>query len=112
MRKYRWLAVILLVVIVYLAGPHPDKPKYSPALPVAPSDATDLEQYVAAMDRAHQIKPDNEARIVWFDSLRRPTEYAIVYLHGFSASQFEGAPTHEHIARQFGANLYLARLAE
>ena len=35
-----------------------------------------------------------------------------MYLHGFSASQEEGAPVHKAIAKKFGCNLYLARLAE
>ncbi len=46
------------------------------------------------------------------DSLKHRTEYAIVYLHGFLASQGEGAPMHRDIARKFGCNLYLSRLAE
>jgi len=33
-------------------------------------------------------------------------------LHGFSASQEEGNPVHQNIAKQFGCNLYLARLSE
>jgi esterase/lipase len=60
----------------------------------------------------HRIKPNNEAKIVWADSTHQTTEYAIVYLHGFSASQMEGAPVHENIAKTFHCNLYLARLAE
>lgn len=40
------------------------------------------------------------------------TDYSIVYLHGFSASQEEGAPIHTNIAKEFGCNLYLSRLAE
>jgi esterase/lipase len=35
-----------------------------------------------------------------------------VYLHGFSASQEEGNPVHRNIAKQFGCNMYLARLSE
>jgi pimeloyl-ACP methyl ester carboxylesterase len=34
----------------------------------------------------------------------------MVYLHGFGASQGEGAPTHRRLARAFGCNLFLARL--
>ncbi|MFZ8461094.1 alpha/beta hydrolase, partial [Staphylococcus aureus] len=61
----------------------------------------------------HKIKENNEARIVWAnDTLKQKTNYAIVYLHGFSASQEEGNPVHRNIAKQFGCNLYLARLAE
>jgi esterase/lipase len=77
-----------------------------------PSGPDQLEAYVHQRETAHKLKPDNEARIVWADSTRRKTEYAIVYLHGFSASQFEGSPTHTNLAKKFGCNLYLARLAE
>ncbi len=61
----------------------------------------------------HQLKPDNEARIIWYnDSTKEKTEYAVVYLHGFSASQEEGNPVHYQFAKTFGCNLYLSRLAE
>ena len=45
------------------------------------------------------------------DSVHTKTPYAIVYLHGFSASQEEGNPVHRNLAKQFGANLYLSRLS-
>ncbi|MCB0644885.1 MAG: alpha/beta hydrolase, partial [Phaeodactylibacter sp.] len=54
---------------------------------------------------------NNEARIIWADSIRK-TPYSVVYLHGFSASQMEGDPLHRDFAKRYGANLYLARLAE
>ncbi|MEP7319160.1 MAG: alpha/beta fold hydrolase, partial [Panacibacter sp.] len=61
----------------------------------------------------HKLKPNNQARIIWAnDSLKQKTEYAIVYLHGYSASQEEGKPIHTNIAKEFGCNLYLTRLAE
>ncbi len=44
--------------------------------------------------------------------LKNKTEYSLVYLHGFSASQAEGDPVHRNIAKLFGCNLYLSRLAE
>ncbi|MEJ7586092.1 MAG: alpha/beta fold hydrolase [Ferruginibacter sp.] len=72
-----------------------------------------METFVAANEGAHRLRPDNEARIVWVsDSLKQKTSYALVYLHGFSASQKEGDPVHRNIAKRFGCNLYLARLAE
>jgi len=110
----KWLiAVPLILVIAYLAGPSPSKPVYEIAMPVIPSDVKALESYVKNNEAKHKLKPDNEARIIWAnDSTKDKTEYAIVYLHGFSASQFEGAPLHTNIAKMFGCNLYLARLAE
>jgi pimeloyl-ACP methyl ester carboxylesterase len=103
---------IILLVAVYFLGPTPHKNKWSPALPAVPQDPEGLEQFVAANEARHQLKPDNEARIVWFDSTKRKTEYSVVYLHGFSASQAEGDPVHIDFARKFGCNLYLSRLAD
>ena len=108
----KWLLIFLCVIlVVYFAGPSPKKPAYSNALPVVPS-IDSLEAYIDSSERKHTLKRDNQARIVWVDSSRTATEYAIVYLHGFSASQGEGDPVHRHIASTFGCNLYLSRLAE
>ena len=113
-RLLKWLVIILLVfAVVYFLGPNPSTPVYSNTLPDVPTEAIALEKYIAANEAQHKIKPENEARIIWHnDSDKQKTEYAIVYLHGFSASQEEGAPVHKAIAKKFGCNLYLARLAE
>jgi esterase/lipase len=114
MRKLRRVLIVLLTLVtLYLAGPAPDTPKYSKEIPVVPANANALVQYISAKEAQHKLKPDNEARIVWAnDSLKNKTEYSIVYLHGFSASQGEGNPLHRNIAKEFGCNLYLSRLAE
>ena len=107
-----FIITIVVLVIVYLSGPHPETPVYSTTLPTVPSNTLMLENYIRQNEAQHTIKPNNEARIVWFDSGKTKTEYSIVYLHGFSASQEEGAPLHINIAKEFGCNLYLSRLAE
>ncbi len=112
MKFLKWLAIILLVlIVVYFLGPRPASPHYSNDLPAVPSDYNALQNYITANEARHKLKPDNEARIVWFnDTLQEKTEYAIVYLHGFSASQEEGDPVHKDFAKKFGCNLYLSRL--
>lgn len=114
MRFLKWLGIIVIVlIIIYFLGPQPSTPKYKNYLPAIPSEAQQLEKYIADNEAKHKIKPDNEARIVWYnDSLKEKTEYAVVYLHGFSSSQEEGNPIHREFAKKFGCNLYLARLAE
>ncbi len=113
MRKKWWLLIPVLLFILYLLGPSPSTPKYPAEMPVVPATPAALEAYIRENEAHHKLKPDNEARIVWFnDSAKTPTEYAIVYLHGFSASQGEGDPLHRDIARRYGCNLYLSRLAE
>jgi esterase/lipase len=106
------LGIVLVLVVVYLVGPHPSKPIYDPALPTVPTTAAALEQYISQEEAKHQVKKDNEAKIIWADSTKKKTPYAIVYLHGFSASWMEGDPAHRNIAKTFGCNLYLARLSE
>jgi esterase/lipase len=71
-----------------------------------------LDAYITSMEAPYKIKNNNQAKIIWADSSKTQTDYAIVYLHGFSASQMEGDPVHQNIAKQFHCNLYLARLAE
>ncbi|MBS1640021.1 MAG: alpha/beta fold hydrolase [Bacteroidetes bacterium] len=113
----RWVkkivAIVSILLIIYLLGPKPQTPIYNINLPIVPDNSAALINYIQATESAHKIKPDNEARIIWNnDSLKQKTEYAIVYLHGFSASQEEGNPVHKNIAKQFGCNLYLARLSQ
>lgn len=113
LKKKWWLITLLVIVIVYLMGPKPADPLYLASMPIVPATADSLRQFVADGEAQHKVKPDNEARIIWAnDSTRNKTPYAMVYLHGFSASQGEGDPVHKDIARQFGCNLYLSRLAE
>jgi pimeloyl-ACP methyl ester carboxylesterase len=112
--RTKWLIIVpLIFIILYLVGPSPGRPVYSTNMPVVPDSLAALERNVQQNESVHHLKPDNEARIVWAnDSMPKITNYSIVYLHGFSASQEEGAPVHRNIAREFGCNLYLSRLAE
>ena len=105
-------AIPVLLVIIYFAGSTPSKPEWSTTMPVVPQEPEALEQYVSTQESKHKIKPDNEARIIWVDSTKKKTEYSVIYLHGFSASQEEGAPVHIDFAKKFGCNLYLARMAD
>ena len=114
MRKGRWVILILLLLLIgYMLGPTPDSSKYVTDLPIVPADASNLSQFISNKEAVHNIKPDNHARVVWAnDSTKQKTDYSIVYLHGFSASQAEGEPAHRNIAKKFRCNLYLSRLAE
>ena len=112
MKKKWWLLIPLLLIVIYFLGPRPKDPVYSIVMPEVPAGTAQLEKYIRDEEATHHLKPDNEARIVWADSARRKTAYAIVYLHGFSASQGEGDPTDLDIAKKYGCNLFLSRLAE
>jgi pimeloyl-ACP methyl ester carboxylesterase len=103
---------VILLAGAYFLGPSPDAPKYSLTFPTVPEQSDGLEKFISDKESAHKLKPDNQARIVWNDSSKSKTEFSIVYLHGFSASQMEGDPVHKKLAKTFGCNLYLARLSD
>lgn len=97
----------------YLFGPVPFDGKLDGQLPAVSTDLAALESEINSAEQSNpMIKPDNEARIIWADSAYQKTPYSIVYLHGFGASQAEGAPVHTQLAQKYGCNLYLSRLTE
>lgn len=103
---------IIILLGLYFVGPAPDAAHYNLEMPSVPQSADQLVEYVQTKEQQHKLKPDNEARIIWFDSSKNKTPYSIVYLHGFSASQKEGDPIHLQLAKTFGCNLYLSRLSD
>jgi esterase/lipase len=104
--------VILLAIVVYVLGPKPEKAEMSMDLPSISGSIGNIENYIKRNDAGLQIKPDNETRIIWAnDSVKERTDYCVLYLHGFSASWYEGYPAHEKFAKKFGFNLYIPRLA-
>ncbi len=106
------LSVPVILAVIYFAGPKYNVPAFNKKLPEITLTGDSLENYVNLHEsEIKNIKYDNEARIVWAnDSLKNKTPYAIVYLHGFSASQGEGIPVHTDFAKRYGCNLYLSRL--
>ncbi len=106
------LALTAALALVYLLGPQPASPNLDTSIPPVSDELAELAQQVADAERSiPDLKPDNEARIIWADSTRSRTPYSVVYLHGFSASWAEGEPLHREFARRYGCNLYLSRLA-
>lgn len=109
----RYLLILLLILVAgYLLGPKPPKPELDKNLPSLPVSARILESYIEEREAKINVRPDNESRIFWAaDSLKERTDYCLLYLHGFSASWYEGYPANVEFAKHFGMNTYLPRLA-
>ncbi len=104
--------VVVVALLVAVLGPRVVPAVHPAALPSVPRHPAALQRWVDVREAAVAgLRPGSRARIVWADP-RNPgrTECALVYLHGFSASQGEGAPTHQRLAQAFGCNLYLPRM--
>jgi esterase/lipase len=48
---------------------------------------------------------------VWANTNHQKTPWAVVYVHGFSASRMETAPVADLVAKELGANLFYTRLS-
>ncbi len=112
-----WLRLVsgllLLVAVAYWLGPRNDTgPFMQSARPLPPQDITALGDWIATSESAYtDIKPGNAKGIVWAGPQGQRTPWAVVYLHGFSASRLETAPMAETVAAQLGANLFYTRLS-
>ena len=108
------LVVLILLIGAYFVGPKPETPVLTPSASWTdiPDSVSQIDAYIAAKESKTILKPGNEARVIWADS-SQPTKTKIVfmYVHGFSASPMEGDPLHREVAKKFGANLLLARVA-
>lgn len=100
----------LLLVIAALWALTPAKLESAATEVVVPQD---IEGWLVEGERQaasrHGLVPETERRIRWF-ARREPTRYAVVYLHGFSATRQETAPLAEYVAVALGANLFETRL--
>lgn len=106
--KKRYLIPIAFLGALFF-GPKADFESVNGTVEAITMPLAELEQFIAAKEATvKNLKPDNQSRIIWADSVRK-TEYAVVYLHGFSASIWEGDAIHTEFAKRYGANLYLAR---
>lgn len=94
-----------------MSGDRPNFANVSHELPPFEIGINNLESYIQEHDqKIVDIKPGNECQIVWAGETGQQTEYAMLYLHGFSASHEEGNPLHRSLAEEYGCNLYLPRL--
>ena len=104
--------VLVILFLVVMLGPDQSFDSINPDIETLDIPLEEIEEYVAAAERKVQgIKEDNHSRIIWADSVRK-TDYAIVYLHGFSASPMESYPLHMDLAKRYGCNIYLPRLSQ
>jgi alpha-beta hydrolase superfamily lysophospholipase len=113
MKLKRYLLILILILIItYLSGPKPPRPELNKNLPSLPASISNVGSFLVKQESEYRVREDNESRIIWAnDSIKERTGYCLLYLHGFSASWYEGYPVHIAFAKHFGFNAYLPRLA-
>lgn len=116
-RWKRWGAALLVVAavlsVVVLSGP---RYRFGPEIPAArtlpPQDIGSIDSWLKSSEAAFtDIRPGNAKGIIWSGATGQRTPWAIVYLHGFSASRMETAPLTDEVAKALGANVFYTRLS-
>ena len=108
---YIALAIVVSLSIAFMLGPKPTEPHINPNPTSVSIPLDSLDGWLAYRESGFKtLKPKNEARIEWYNDSVTVTEYAVVYLHGFTASGEEGNPVHRAFAKRYGCNMYLPRL--
>ncbi len=100
------LISIVLVLMIIMAGP---RVRIDQSIqPVNLPDNLD-KHLIDQESRFTDIVPGTEKKIIWSSAPGVRTEYALVYIHGFSATRQETAPLSELVARKLDANLFYTR---
>ncbi|MDX5595134.1 alpha/beta hydrolase [Pseudovibrio sp. SPO723] len=72
----------------------------------------DIDAYLAEEEsKFNDMREGLEKQVIWANpETKEKTEYAVVYIHGFSASKEEIRPVPDRVADTLRANLYYTRL--
>ena len=70
-----------------------------------------IDDYLARSEQQFSdIVDGTQKKVRWYQEQSKKTEYAIIYLHGFSASSQEISPTTETLSDKLKANAFYTRL--
>ncbi len=105
-----WIAVIFWLILVFLFfGPKETIDKSLSFEDIKLGD--DLDAYLKRVEAQFtDIKEGQQKQIIWAGKKGAKTEYAVVYMHGFSASLQEIRPVPDEVAKSLGANLFFQRM--
>jgi len=115
MRSFgKWLGRLLLLVV--LAGAalwfSPRDSRIAPPVFDAAALPDDLDGWLATREGVFDdLTPGVAKRILWAGTAGERTPFAVVYVHGFSATSEETRPVPDLVAQSLGANLHFTRLA-
>ena len=104
------VSVLLLVTAFYYSGPTSAPPHYDVSFPAVHTPLELINDSLLNYDRHLNAEPCALSSVVWQDG-ERESEYVVLYLHGFSATQHEGDSVRFWIAERLKANAYYPRIA-
>lgn len=114
--RLRWLlgrllaTVLLLGLLVWMIGPY-ERVDLGARFSTAQFGG-DLDAYFERAEaRFDDITPGVQKRVIWAGAPGKETGWAVLYVHGFSATSEEIRPVPDKVAAALGANLIFTRLS-
>lgn len=103
------LAIVLAAI--WFLGPR--EPMDGPRAFNPDAIGDDVDAYLYRTERrVPNLRRGTQKHVLWADPVRKGrTSYALVYVHGFSASLEEVRPVPDRVAERLGANIFFTRLA-
>ena len=89
----------------------------SAAVRCVPRRPGDIERWLQASEASaaaaagHPVTPGTEKLVVWNGGAPCRTDFALVYIHGYTGSRQATAPVPEQVAGRLAANLFCTRLS-
>jgi len=113
-KKIAWTLFVLFLImaLTYTLGPKSKFKEVNNTPKEIIIDIKNVASYIADIESSFSnIKPDNQSQFIWQDSTQK-TEYALLYLHGYSASYGECSPILQNFSDRYRCNTYLHRLKD
>ena len=104
------ISLLLLLTAFYYSGPTLAAPRYDLSLPIVRTPLPEINDSLSKYDAYANAEPCALSSVDWYDSIAQ-TEYVLLYLHGFSATQHEGDSVRYWVADDLEANAYYPRIA-
>ena len=104
------LGLVLVLALLWFLLPREPvdlTKRFDPGI-IGPDPVAWLAEQEARFD---DITPDVEKQIIWATGPGQKSDFAVVYVHGFSATSREIRPVPDMVATALGANLIFTRLA-
>ncbi|MCW5635297.1 MAG: alpha/beta fold hydrolase [Rubrivivax sp.] len=106
--------MLVAAALTFALGPRNTREAEAPplAVPTLPEDTAALPAFIAGLEARHgDIVPGTEKLVRLGPAGAKKAPWAVVYLHGFSATRQEISPLPEQVADALGAHLFATRLA-
>ncbi|MBO6576267.1 MAG: alpha/beta hydrolase [Rhodothermales bacterium] len=102
------LTLVALLAAAVLLGPRPAATESFTTL----REPLDIQDWVSVKAAEFDdIVPGTEHQLIWADSSGARTEWAVVYIHGFSGSIGMSRPFVDSLSARLGANAYMPRMS-